>query len=75
MDILKFQKVAHERKLTMVTCYDSWSAKIINQTQIDALLVGDSLGMVMHGHDSTVPVTVEMIIQHVRAVSRVSLGN
>jgi 3-methyl-2-oxobutanoate hydroxymethyltransferase len=72
MDILKFQQVAKERKLSMVTCYDSWSAKIINETQIDALLVGDSLGMVMHGHDSTVPVTVDMIVQHVQAVSRTS---
>jgi 3-methyl-2-oxobutanoate hydroxymethyltransferase len=69
MDVLKFKKVAAERKLSMVTCYDSWSAKIINATAIDCVLVGDSLGMVMHGYTSTVPVTVDLMEHHVRAVA------
>ncbi len=69
MDILKFKKVAAERKLSMVTCYDAWSAKIINTTDIDCVLVGDSLGMVMHGYASTVAVTLELMVHHVRAVA------
>jgi 3-methyl-2-oxobutanoate hydroxymethyltransferase len=69
MDILKFRQAATERKLSMVTCYDAWSAKIINATDIDCVLVGDSLGMVMHGYESTVAVTMELMVHHVRAVA------
>lgn len=57
-------------KLSMVTCYDYWSAKILNETNIDMVLVGDSAGMVMHGFDDTIPVTLEMIATHVAAVRR-----
>ena len=54
----------------MVTCYDHWSAKILNDTDIDTILVGDSLAMVMHGFDSTVHATVPMMAMHVAAVRR-----
>ncbi len=57
-------------KISMVTCYDHWSARILNDTDIDTLLVGDSLAMVMHGFDSTVHATVEMMAMHTAAVRR-----
>jgi 3-methyl-2-oxobutanoate hydroxymethyltransferase len=58
------------RKISMVTCYDHWSAKIINTTEIDCVLVGDSLAMVMHGHPTTIAATVPMMALHTAAVSR-----
>ncbi len=58
------------RKISMVTCYDYWSAQIINETSIDCILVGDSLAMVMHGFDSTVHATIDMMATHVAAVRR-----
>ncbi len=71
MNILDFakRKCAGEN-ISMVTCYDFWSARILNQTDIDTLLVGDSLAMVMHGYDSTVHATVDMMATHVAAVRR-----
>lgn len=59
-----------QRQISMVTCYDNWSAKILNGSQIDCLLVGDSLAVVMHGFDSTVHATIEMMRLHVAAVAR-----
>jgi len=58
------------RKLTMVTCYDHWSAQLLNETSIDLLLIGDSAGMVMHGFQDTIPITTEMMCAHVVAVRR-----
>lgn len=63
------KKVARE-KISMVTCYDHWSAKILNETDIDCLLVGDSLAVVMHGFESTVHATTEMMELHTAAVRR-----
>lgn len=57
-------------KISMVTCYDFWSAQILNHSNIDTLLVGDSLAMVMHGFPSTVHATVDMMETHVAAVRR-----
>lgn len=57
-------------KIGMITCYDYTSAKIVDEVGIPTILVGDSLGMVVHGHDSTLRVTLDMIIHHCRAVSR-----
>ncbi len=57
-------------KISMVTCYDFWSARILNDSDIDTLLVGDSLAMVMHGFDSTVHATVDMMAMHTAAVRR-----
>ncbi len=61
---------ADGNKLTMVTCYDFWSAQIIDNTNIDAVLVGDSTAMVMHGFENTINATVEMMAWHTSAVSR-----
>ena len=57
-------------KITALTCYDYWSAKLIESTQIDCILVGDSLAMVMLGYDTTIPATVDMMAHHVRAVAK-----
>ncbi len=57
-------------KLSMLTCYDFWSAPVLNDSPVDCLLVGDSLSMVMHGYDSTVYADVELMALHVKAVSR-----
>ncbi len=71
MSILEIKKAKSERRpLTMVTCYDAWSAKILNDSPIDILLVGDSSAMVMHGFDDTIPSTIEMIAAHTAAVRR-----
>ena len=64
------QKKTKQEKISMVTCYDHWSAKILNETEIDCILVGDSLAVVMHGFDSTVHATLEMMELHVAAVAR-----
>jgi len=64
------QKKATQQKISMVTCYDHWSAKILNETDVDCLLVGDSLAVVMHGFDSTVHATIEMMELHTAAVRR-----
>lgn len=58
------------RKLSMVTGYDYTTARIIDDTPVEAILVGDSLGMVCLGYDSTLAVTMEDIIHHGRAVVR-----
>ena len=63
------RKKARE-KISMVTCYDFWSARILNESAVDTLLVGDSLAMVMHGFDSTVHATVDMMATHIAAVRR-----
>ncbi len=57
-------------KLTMLSLYDFPFARIAQDAGIDMILVGDSLGMVVHGYDSTVPVTIDDIIYHTRAVRR-----
>ena len=57
-------------KIAMVTCYDYASARIIDNIGFPAILVGDSLGMTMLGHDSTLRVTLDGMIHHARAVTR-----
>ena len=61
---------AEGRKLTMVTCYDYSFARIIAQTGIDIVLVGDSVAMVVHGHPTTLHATTEMMLLHTAAVAR-----
>jgi 3-methyl-2-oxobutanoate hydroxymethyltransferase len=57
-------------KLVMLTCYDASFAKLSDEAGVDMLLIGDSLGMVIQGHDSTLPVSVEETEYHVRCVAR-----
>jgi 3-methyl-2-oxobutanoate hydroxymethyltransferase len=57
-------------KLAMLTCYDASFAKISDAAGVDILLIGDSLGMVLQGHDSTLPVTLEATEYHVQCVAR-----
>jgi 3-methyl-2-oxobutanoate hydroxymethyltransferase len=57
-------------KIAMLTCYDASFAALCDQAGVDTLLVGDSLGMVVQGHDSTLPVTMEDMEYHVRMVAR-----
>ncbi|EAC6772359.1 3-methyl-2-oxobutanoate hydroxymethyltransferase [Listeria monocytogenes] len=57
-------------KITMITAYDYPSAKNVEQAEADMILVGDSLGMVVLGYDSTVPVTMDNMIHHTKAVKR-----
>ena len=61
---------AQNERIVMVTAYDYTAAQIVDRTDIPLLLVGDSLGMVVQGNDSTLPVTLDEIIYHVRAVLR-----
>jgi 3-methyl-2-oxobutanoate hydroxymethyltransferase len=57
-------------RISMITAYDYTSARIVDRTSIPMILVGDSLGMVVQGRDSTLPVTVDDIVYHTRAVMR-----
>ncbi len=66
---LQRNKDAGER-ITMLTCYDATFARLMDETDIDLLLVGDSLGMVIQGHETTLPVTLDEAVYHTRAVAR-----
>lgn len=71
VSIPKLQERARAgEKLVMLTCYDSSFARISDDAGVDMLLIGDSLGMVVEGHDSTLPVTIEATEYHVRCVAR-----
>lgn len=71
MTVPQFVRSKNEgRKLTMLTAYDYTFARILDQSGVDSILVGDTLGMVLQGHESTLPVTVEDIIYHTRMVCR-----
>ena len=69
--IARFQTMkATQQKISMVTCYDFWSAQLVAESAIDSILVGDSLAVVMHGFASTVHATLELMLPHVAAVAR-----
>jgi 3-methyl-2-oxobutanoate hydroxymethyltransferase len=57
-------------KIACLTCYDASFAVLLDDAEVDVVLVGDSLGMVIQGHDTTVPVTMEHIIYHSKVVAR-----
>ena len=58
------------KKISVATCYDHWSALILDESDVDAVLVGDSAAMVMHGFDTTINAELEMMSYHVAAVKR-----
>jgi 3-methyl-2-oxobutanoate hydroxymethyltransferase len=69
MTVLDFKKFKQEgRKFTYVTAYDYTMASIVNESETEVILVGDSLGMVMLGYSSTVGVTLDDMIHHIRPV-------
>ena len=71
MNILDFSgKKQREEKISMIACYDHWSAQLLQKTDVDLLLVGDSLAMVMHGYPSTVHATIELMELHALAVRK-----
>ena len=63
-------KKSKRERLVMVTCYDATFARLVERGGADLLLIGDSLGMVIQGHEHTLPVTLDEIIYHSRAVAR-----
>ncbi|MFH1135505.1 MAG: 3-methyl-2-oxobutanoate hydroxymethyltransferase [Pseudomonadota bacterium] len=65
-----YRKKSQGGKITMLTAYDFHTAAMIDRAEVDAILVGDSLGMVVLGYDSTVPVTMEDMLHHCKAVRR-----
>src|SRR3989449_2726729 len=58
------------KRITMMTAYDAAFARLVDQAGIDVILVGDSLGMVVLGYPTTVPVTMDDMVRHAAAVSR-----
>lgn len=65
-----WKKKAEGRKITMLTAYDYTFAKIVDEAEIDVILVGDSLGMVVQGKENTLSVTIDEMIYHTEMVSR-----
>ena len=66
---LQKMRQAAER-ITMLSCYDASFATLLDECGVDMLLVGDSLGMVVQGHDSTLPVSMDEAVYHTRCVAR-----
>jgi len=67
-DFIKLKK--NNEKITMITAYDFFSAKICNDNKIDVILIGDSLGMAVYGFEDTLSVTVDDIVRHSQAVKK-----
>src|SRR6267142_1466349 len=61
---------ARGERIVMLTAYDATMARLLDRAGIDVLLVGDSLGQVILGLDTTIPVTLDAVIHHTRAVTR-----
>ena len=69
MTVPDFRKFKEEgRKFAYVTAYDYTTASIVNDSDVEVILVGDSLGMIMLGYDTTVGVTLDDMIHHIRPV-------
>ena len=69
INTLKKMKQAGER-ITMLTAYDASFARLLDRAGVEVLLVGDSLGMVIQGHDTTLPVTMDQMVYHCACVAR-----
>ena len=61
---------AEGEKIASLTCYDASFAALVDEADADIVLVGDSLGMVIQGHDTTVPVTMDQMVYHCQSVAR-----
>ncbi|TBO34151.1 3-methyl-2-oxobutanoate hydroxymethyltransferase [Aquabacterium lacunae] len=61
---------AQGEKITMLTAYDATFARLVDECGVDCILVGDSLGMLVQGHSSTVPVSLDEMVYHTRCVAR-----
>jgi 3-methyl-2-oxobutanoate hydroxymethyltransferase len=71
MTVLDFQKMKDEgRKISMITCYDYSSARAVDRSSVDGILVGDSVAMTMHGYPNTLSATTNMMAMHTAAVAR-----
>src|SRR5438093_9184372 len=68
LDVQRFKDEG--RRFAMLTAYDYLSARILDESGVPVLLVGDSLGMVMLGYPTTLPVTMDDMLHHAKAVSR-----
>src|SRR5581483_10608561 len=74
-DVREFaRRKADGRKISIVTAYDAWSARLIARSSVDAILVGDSAAMVMHGHPTTLGATITVMALHTSAVARAAAG-
>ena len=70
MSVPRFRAGKGKRRLVCLTAYDVLTARMLDEAGVDLLLVGDSLGNVVLGHDTTLPVTLDDVISHARAVMR-----
>ncbi len=70
MKIKELKKYKNRRKTVMVTAYDAVTSGLLERAGVDMILVGDSLGMVVLGYDSTLPVTIDEMVHHAKAVRR-----
>lgn len=64
------KKKINQNKISMLTCYDYPSACIVAESQIDCVLVGDSVAMTLYGHNNTIMANMEMMVRHTEAVAR-----
>lgn len=71
MNVLSFkEKKRNNEKISIITCYDFTSALIAAKTDVDSILVGDSLAMTMHGYEHTISATMELMTIHTKAVAK-----
>jgi 3-methyl-2-oxobutanoate hydroxymethyltransferase len=70
-----YKKKAEGKKITMLTAYDFPTAQIVDEAGIDMILVGDSLGMVVQGLSSTLPVTMDEMLYHTKMVARAAASS
>lgn len=70
MKLHDFARKKNKEKITVLTCYDYTSAKMIADSPLDCVLVGDSVAMTVHGHASTLMADIDMMVMHTAAVSR-----